>query len=120
MKAKFYHLRDKQHRPLVTVCLLISGNSFARGISICSLNDNPCKKDGRDRAKGRAEAALKRGTTDLPILRDEAYDVLASVGTDDDPEKWLGFIPCKSAINPPLNHIEYKILQQHKKEAAAS
>lgn len=60
----FYYLRDKQNRPVVTVCIVECGGKFARGVAICSPLDNPNKKIGRMIAEGRAFKALEKGSGD--------------------------------------------------------
>ena len=60
-KAKntwYYYIRDKANRPVITICLLKIGKDISKGIAICSIKDNPCKKTGRVIAKGRAVQAM--------------------------------------------------------------
>ena len=49
MKDYYYYFRDKDKKPVVTVCLLADwkNNDVSRGIAICSKKDSPCKKAGR-------------------------------------------------------------------------
>lgn len=101
MESKFYHLRQgKNAPPIVTVCLLEKDGVIARGIAICSLNDQPNQRVGRLKSQGRAISAFKRGSG-LPVLRNEAIRVLGRVGhrfTD------------KRSLNPILMAFERKIL----------
>jgi len=70
----------------VTVCSYLENIDgrwmvVARGVSICSVSDMPCKRAGRGKAKGRALEAL-HAEGDLwlkPIRRPEAIRVLESV-----------------------------------------
>lgn len=78
MQEYRYYLRDNESKPVITVVLLKDGDSVARGIAICSKLDNPCKKAGYNRAKGRAVKAMQRKESCEPIIREEAIDVLFS------------------------------------------
>ena len=101
MKTKFYYLRDPiNSHPLVTVCLAMENKNIARGVSICSLQDLPNQHTGRMKAMGRAVSALKRGSG-LPIIREEAWDVLDIVGQ---------MFMDKRSLNPRLRPLEEKIL----------
>jgi len=102
MKEYFYYLRDKQRRPVVTVCLLKltkhtkkngvvitsdSGNEvIVRGVAICSNSDDPCMKTGRNIAKGLALKAFIRRESGGLVVRSEAEAVLNEVV----PSFWLG------------------------------
>ena len=60
MKKRFYYLRDKNNAPVITVCLLVVDGfrEIARGVSICSKDDQPNKKIGRKIALARARKAM--------------------------------------------------------------
>lgn len=77
MKEKYFYYRDKNRRPMVTVCEIEGVTGVGRGVAICSLKDNPSKKIGRLISKGRANKALKDNLTfQLPINRREAITSL--------------------------------------------
>ena len=104
MKTYFYYHRDRENKPLVTVCLLTGDMGVARGIAICSPQDNPCKATGRTIAMRRAERAIKgRNGHDDFIARREALQVIDDCTECD---LWLN----KSDRNPALTEYESKIL----------
>lgn len=88
----YYYLRDKsglsikdkkkKGRPVITVCLIADKNrrTIVRGVSICSVRDNPCKEKGRRIAHGRAMWAATNPSRSNPIARKEARTVLFRVG----------------------------------------
>lgn len=120
LQTKFYYLRDPKNRPVVTVCLMQAANAhyqepwLARGIAICSPNDNPCKKTGRALARKRALAALHRGANHFAsstcpasylgemVHRKEAKAVRMSV------RKPFFY---KSIFNPDLTRREQRLLR---------
>ena len=109
MNQKFYYLRDCNNRPIVTVCLMRKKGNYARGVSICSLKDNPNKKTGRNIAKGMATKALKRKMNSEMMARAEVWAVLEDFLTPDDwglVESWN----YKSCFNPGLTEYEGHIL----------
>jgi len=83
MLIKFYHLRTKTMEPRLTRCVIKdSYGNVAIGTSLCSMSDNPEKRDGRMRAFGRAMDALRKKKHLYPISREEAIDVIARVNAD--------------------------------------
>ena len=58
MEEYYYYLRDEQKRPIVTVCLIKHNGIINRGVAICSKQDNPVKKIGRNVSYGRAYRAF--------------------------------------------------------------
>lgn len=80
MKKWTYYLRDEANRPRVTIVLVRTFDGvYSRGVSLCSLKDNPNKAIGRDMADGRAcKAAKLRRSTDV-VCRVEALQVLLSL-----------------------------------------
>ena len=72
MKEKYYYIRDEENKPRVTVCLMKEEEGdvgiTSRGVSVCSYQDNPCKRVGRKIARNRANYALLTGEDSLPIL----------------------------------------------------
>lgn len=79
IKRRFYHCRDIENHPKVTVCVLydLKLNIFCRGISICNYLESPRKEFGRDSAEDRAILAYKTKKSDLSI-RPEVQDYLDS------------------------------------------
>lgn len=61
MKEIYYYVRDTLKRPVVTVCLMKHDDRYLRGVSCCSIHDNPEKKIGRKIARVRAFAQLGDG-----------------------------------------------------------
>lgn len=59
MRAKYYHYRNFDNAPVITQCLLLGcdGEVVAVGNSICSPDETPCKKVGREQAYHRALCA---------------------------------------------------------------
>ena len=105
MNFKFYYLRDKAKRPLVTVCLAADTNGrFYRGVAICSPKDNPIKRVGRQIARGRVLRAMERKVHSDIVLRDEAWSVLHEV-------KALNHYYIKSTNNPVLTSVEIKLIK---------
>lgn len=77
-QTKYYYLRDKQNRPIVTVCLICNdGGIWSRGIAICSKSDNPCKKVGRKLAYQRAMKA--NGTRNSSLYIKDGHNALDSL-----------------------------------------
>ena len=93
----YYHIRDNWRHPRVTVAILESENTFYRGVSICSFQDNPCKSDARFRALSRARLALmhEQGMPYEPheewenvVQRDEVLEVLQVCNYASDMDFW--------------------------------
>lgn len=78
----FYYIKDKENKPVITVCLIQDGSKWSRGIAICSKKDIPNKKIGRAIAEGRAQKALELFDSTLdaycryPINRKESRWVI--------------------------------------------
>jgi hypothetical protein len=69
----FYYIRDKNHAPIITICLIKSINGIVcRGIAIRNDIDQINKQEGRDKAFKRAISALYKQENDLFINRTEA------------------------------------------------
>lgn len=51
-------VKTPNHPPVATVALLMADKKIARGVAICSVNDNFSRQEGRKRAIGRARKAL--------------------------------------------------------------
>jgi hypothetical protein len=61
IKRRFYHYRDKNKHPRITVCILydLKEGIACRGLSLCSFVDPTNKENGRDRAEDRAIQAYE-------------------------------------------------------------
>jgi hypothetical protein len=59
MKKYFYAYRDRKEVARVWVCALTDGKSWARGVAVCSPDDEPDDTKGRFEAECRALRALK-------------------------------------------------------------
>jgi len=105
-RTKIYYKRDDQNRPLVTVCLLQANGDIARGIAICSVLDNPCKKTGRKIAKDRATHAMRTRRNTCPIHRPGIHIGFRRVGE----QLPSVFNWSKSAFNPPLTELENRLV----------
>ena len=114
MKKWFYYFRDSESKPMVTVCIIERLGVIARGISICSTDDNVVKKDyenedgelvigGRTRAEVRAMKALTTKLDSMPILKQEAHEVMENCGFDLETKN-------KSEINPTLSDFELSLV----------
>jgi hypothetical protein len=108
LKPVYYYLRDKNKRPLVTVCLLVDPDHkevVSRGVAICGPLDMPAKKVGRGMAYGRALRAAKRNIpwNEGAILRGAACRVMHECGVT---EK----IYWKEMSSPTLTPLEADII----------
>ena len=133
MKKAIYYLRDHDNAPRMTVCLMKDNDGvISKGLALCSLDDNPSKKDirkthfiqskylsnplfkitemvrgGRSIAETRAQEALLSKKSSGPICRKEANKVLESVG------EYNYFWYYKSEYNAqPINGFEQKLIRQ--------
>ena len=131
MKEAIYYLRDPLNAPRITVCLMKDDEgTVCRGLALCSLDDNPSKKDiektyvlprdyqnnysmtitetsagGRTIARQRAGIAFDFGCSTDPILREEAINVIKYV----DDMQWLW----KSEYDiKPKNKFEKRLISQ--------
>ena len=102
-KEFYYYLRDRNNRPVVTVCLLKANGDVSRGVAICSFRDFPCKKTGRKIAKTRATHAMKCRKATGRIDRTRARGVVASTDNFN--------LFNKSEFRPDLFNFELKILE---------
>ena len=64
--GKFQATDDKQAKSIVTVCTMMSGGVFYRGVAVCSPNDTPNPLLGRKWARRYAMHSVK-GREDVPI-----------------------------------------------------
>ena len=107
---KFYFLRDKDRKPVVTVYLIKNDIGIGKGVSICSKKDAPNKRVGTLIAKQRAEWAIKSRINDLHIYRGNALVILS--GTDYN-KQWFDYTGAnfKSQYNPALTEYEKELLK---------
>lgn len=105
-KMFYYHLRNKEGRPLITVCVVRKGDDFARGVSVCSLLDMPVKKVGRRIARDRALKALFNKEDDLSAITLNAFSVLGQIEDDysfiEDDEYKSKYLPKLTAFEKEL------------------
>ena len=102
VKKYYYYYRDDEGKPYVTVCIMKFGEYYARGLSICSLNDNPVKEEGRKQARKRAYHALFNMINTEEISRNNAYSVLEHTRSQ--------VFHFKSEYNPILTSHEKRII----------
>lgn len=107
----FYYFRDKENKPIITVCLLVAGETITRGIAICSNKDIPCKAVGRNISKQRAWHAFLWNESGLPILRSDAANIAFEI-THTDPSTEIGDF--KMDDNPRLTDFENRLLHGEK------
>ena len=105
-KQWFYYIRGRDHKPIVTVCLLQDKSGIARGMSICSFKEQPIKSDGRSRSKGRAIKALTHKTCLDPIRRPGVQDILNTVPLFRLP----AIFKYKSVFQPILTNFEIELI----------
>ena len=107
----YYYTRDSQNRPMVTTCLIKGERGIGKGVAICSLEDLPVKKVGKQIAKDRALKAYWEKRTDEYVRKDIPI-LLANMGFTDreytvtEPKIWF---------NPTLTEFETKIIKGGKK-----
>ena len=112
---KYYYIRDNiktdpdgNGRLVVTVCVIKDEiGDMARGIAICSDQDQPCKKVGRSIAKTRAYHALYMARNSCEMRRADKVPLIAFVD---------GFY--KSTYNPDLTEYESMLLGYQPSEDA--
>jgi hypothetical protein len=107
--VKFYHVRDKEKRPIITVCLIYDPitHNIKRGIALCSYKDQPNKHIGRKIAFGRS--SMLQNNTDFLLfdrLRIERNDIR------DEAKEFLkaNHMKYKSEFNPYLTEYEVQLL----------
>jgi len=111
MREIYFHLRDVEGKPRITICLLKNeetGKVISKGISICSFYDNPTKENGRERAKKRAFASLFAKRNLFPVFRAEAIKVVDWCLPEEET------IEFKGVYNPDLNDKEKYIIDKTK------
>jgi len=118
LQEVYYYLRGVlNNHPRVTVCLLISFFDGvvveARGVAICSVRDNFCKKTGRSIALDRAQHALCAHDEDLPINRIDAKNLLYYAS---DPHEDI-FKFKSDGLTPALTEREKRIVNAIRRSA---
>ena len=111
MREFYYHKRDEEGKPRLTVCLLKDESAnkvVSKGISICSFCDNPKKDDGRDKAKRRALASLCAERDLFPVKRLEAFIIIDACFARDEKIRFKG------QFNPILTPQEKRITEKTK------
>lgn len=72
MQERYYYVRDRERKPIITVCLLQNRNEeYGRGIAYCHIKDNPFKLRSRALARAKAIRALRTKTVRQGIIHDE-------------------------------------------------
>lgn len=112
---KFYYFRNVLSEPIITICVIKNHiEVFSRGIAICSVNDNPNKKTGRNIAFGRVMKAMVNGNNSLPIKRENLaytmqplYEFIKDNFGFIDIKKWI----YKSQYNVKLIKFEKKLFK---------
>ena len=105
----FYYIRDKQNRPIITVCIIYSGGYVSRGIALCSPNDNPCKKRGRGKAYSRALKALNYEGSYGRIQREEVKEHEKLLKENGIKPGFLGYL-LKVDFDPKITEFEWNLL----------
>ena len=109
IKKRFYHYRDKNKHPRITICILydLKDKIASRGVSLCSFADQTEKENGRDRAEDRAIKANKFQVSSERIVKYEAGMISESV------EKFNKEIKdeYKSTFNVKLTDFEKRLFQ---------
>lgn len=103
-KEKYYYRRDQKGVPLITVCLVSSNGSTARGVALCSMSDQSSKEKGRKIALERARKALYSKRNWFPI---NALYVFRKTGMT-----FEDVTPFKCEYNPSLTSLEQKIMEK--------
>ena len=92
-RVHFYYKRDRDNKPLVTVCLIHGSEGVGRGVAVCSPDDNPVKKIGREYAKRRALKAYWEKQIGELIESTKPYDSLLLAGLEIHGEPKIWFDP---------------------------
>ena len=117
MKEIFYFLRDKDRKPVVSVCLLLDETSSvvkARGVAICSDMETPCanikaqQRNGPGLARRRAYKVLVCKQAQFKVIRKEARSVLTKVVGPE--RRYVSFHEFKGFYLPLLSDKEKRIV----------
>lgn len=111
-RIKFYEF-ESPVGPLFTACLVFgeNGTILARGVSICSVQDGFNRKEGRNRAVGRALKAITHAKSDDPILagiRNEAEQYTKVYKVGEAKLKQAIKIPKYLHVKVASDHFAYK------------
>lgn len=122
MEEKYYYLRDREGKLVITVCLLKDNGVVARGMALCSELDEFDTEIGKTIARGRAYQVLnpkdwarknriaREDGYSRPIMRQEAINLVWRVG--DEAVKDANFMDFryKAVKNPVLTPLEQKLI----------
>jgi len=116
LKEKFYYLRDCHGHPRTTVCLLVSPDGvISRGLSLCSYGDFVRKKEGRNKARGRAVQAIVKNESSKPVsLSIDSVTILNETASLHNIPDLLDCFHYLSEIAPNLLDFELEILEDRK------
>ncbi len=109
MKLLYYYVRDQDNKPVITICLGKSKRGVARGVSVCSLQDSPCKKEGKRLARNKVLKALGTQSSGDICMRDEAHKVIEGMDASENFMTVPTFF--KSEFEPSLSTFEEKLLR---------
>lgn len=101
----YYYMRDKNSRPVITICIASFNGKYARGISICSPFEMPIKKEGRKIARKRALKAMFNEYTGDEINRTEACLAISYLYKNKN-QKYIFDFEFKSEYEPELTGFE--------------
>lgn len=111
MIERYYYGRDKKtNAPLVTVCILVKDGTVARGISVCSLSDQPSKEKGRHLAKLRALESIALQTSAYPIHKEERKYIRQLAARSSKSRKQDGLYSFRGEYMPILTGFERNLL----------
>jgi len=104
--------------PVITICLIQDYDGiYSRGLSICSLKEGSCKKEGKKFAFQRACLAAYNRKDVEPILRNEALEVITADLRDQLAKNIRGksgYGMYKGSYNVIIGKLEEKILKSMK------
>ena len=110
LKYYFWYIRDKDNRPIITVCLAHDeeANIFSRGIAVCIWKDNPDKKLGRKIAKDRAIKAM--GTRCDDVADTMRYDrLIYKITCTNNLSKYLPVLGIKTKDDTLVFFSQFKV-----------
>jgi len=117
----YYYIRDKEHKPMISVCLLVNlkrKEVLARGVAICSKKETPCKKknsqqrNGPRIAKRRALQAISTKEDGERIVRDEPLIVISETILEEN--SFSSIFKFKSFWKPEISAREETIINSLK------
>jgi hypothetical protein len=80
VNERHYYLRDIDGNPVATVAVIrrLKENDIGIGLAFCADMDNFSREEGKRRAYGRAERALKRKESSSPMNRSHVIEFIGS------------------------------------------